>query len=282
MSINCAITKGSNLKHDMDHISNSLNNFYYSELEEEFMSQDKEENIKFKDGFNPKYFQKSTERETLRVKREEKRLIERNRPQRVRIFENDFLESLTLVRWQTIFYVWVPVIIYLFYLSYRDFKLSITTYLITFILGLLIWSLVEYLIHRFPFHVKPKSKLGRQIVYSAHGNHHDDPFDPLRGVMPIAPAILYISILYGLFYVIIPMKFLNAFFASFLIGYLLYDGIHYYTHHGKPKSKLGKYLRRIHLVHHVHDDVMYGISSPLWDILFGTYKKRGYKAPKEF
>ena len=46
--------------------------------------------------------------------------------------------------------------------------------------------------------------------------------------------------------------------GSFLIGYLIYDGIHFYTHHATPKNKVGKYIRKMHLIHHVRDDVMFG------------------------
>lgn len=232
--------------------------------------------------FNPQYFQKSPLGEKERVNKEERRLISKDRPGRVRIFKNDFLERLTLVRLRTIFMVWIPVGIFLFYRSNTQYALGLNTYLLILVIGLLVWSLAEYLIHRYVFHLKPKSNFARKVVYSAHGNHHDDPFDPLRGVMPIMPAVLYATIFYGFFYLIIPGMYLDAFFAAFLIGYLLYDGIHYYTHHGRPKYRLGKFLRRVHLVHHVHDDVMFGISSPLWDLVFSTYRKRGYLAPKEF
>jgi len=232
--------------------------------------------------FNPQYFQESSLQEEVRVDQEEHRLISKDRPSRVRIFENDFLESLTLVRLRTIFIVWIPVCIFLFYRSMTHYDLDLNTYLLILFIGLLTWSLAEYLIHRYVFHLKPSSDFGRKVVYSAHGNHHDDPFDPLRGVMPILPAILYASILYSFFYLIVPAMYLDAFFAAFMLGYLLYDGIHFYTHHARPKYKLGKYLRRVHLVHHVHDDVMFGISSPLWDWVFSTYRKRGYQVPKEF
>lgn len=220
--------------------------------------------------------------ENERIAKEEKRLINEIRPQRARIFKNDFLESLTLVRPQTIFIFWVPVIFLLFYRNISTYHHDVFSFIGITFSGIITWTLAEYLIHRYPFHWSPKNKLGRQLVYSMHGNHHDDPFDPLRGVMPIVPAIFYVSILYGIFFLFIPLYYLDAFFAGFLIGYLCYDGIHYYTHHAKPKNKLGKYLRRIHLVHHVHDDVMFGISSPLWDIIFGTYLKKGYRPPKEF
>ncbi|MGZ3789823.1 MAG: sterol desaturase family protein [Bacteriovorax sp.] len=231
---------------------------------------------------NQKNFNSPLNFRPLQEKEEEKRLISGDRPQRVRIFENDFLERLTLVKWQTIFMVWPPVIIFLIYFGNAHHQLSLAQNITSLFLGVLSWTFAEYMIHRFPFHWSPKSKWGKQLVYSMHGNHHDDPFDPLRGVMPIVPAIFYITILYGLFSLFIPSPFLYIFFGGFLIGYLMYDGIHYFTHHAKPKSKMGKYLRRVHLVHHVHEDSMFGISSPLWDLVFGTYIKKNYKVPKEF
>ena len=231
---------------------------------------------------NLKDFSKPLNFHPLDEKAEIKRLITHERPQRVRIFKNDFLESLTLVRWQTIFKFWVPVIIFLIFLGNKNYHLNFLINVALLFLGILIWTLAEYLIHRYPFHWSPESEWGKRLVYCMHGNHHDDPFDPLRGVMPVAPAIFYVSILYGLFYLVTPSQFLQVLFAGFLIGYLAYDGIHYYTHHAIPKNKIGKYLRRVHLVHHVHDNSMYGISSPLWDIVFGTYVKKGYKIPKEF
>jgi sterol desaturase/sphingolipid hydroxylase (fatty acid hydroxylase superfamily) len=229
-----------------------------------------------------KDFSKPLNFHPLSNKEEEKRLISMERPKRPRIFKSDFLESLTLVRWQTIFKVWVPVIFFLIYWANHQYQLTILQNIANLFLGILTWTLAEYLIHRYPFHWSPKNKLGKQLVYSMHGNHHEDPFDPLRGVMPIAPAIFYISLLYLFFKFFLPVQYLNIFFAGFLIGYLCYDGIHYYTHHAKPKNKIGKYLRRVHLVHHVHDDTMFGISSPLWDFVFGTYVKKTYKVPKDF
>lgn len=229
-----------------------------------------------------KDFSKPLNFQPLSPKEEERRLITEERPERMRIFKSDFLESFTLVRWQTIFKFWPPIILFLIYVGNSQYHLSLTTNLSLIISGILFWSLAEYLIHRFPFHWSPDTQWGKQLVYSMHGNHHDDPFDPLRGVMPVLPAIMYLSILYGMFSITIPAQFLKIFFSGFLIGYLCYDGIHYFTHHGKPKSKIGKYLRRVHLVHHVHNNMMFGISSPLWDLIFRTYIKKDYKIAKEF
>jgi sterol desaturase/sphingolipid hydroxylase (fatty acid hydroxylase superfamily) len=196
------------------------------------------------------------------------------RSKRSRIFNSDLMEYFTLVNWYTPFIVWIPLITFLFLRSYQQDHLGMRTYFFILFVGILLWSLAEYFIHRYLFHFKCKSKFGQQMVYTIHGNHHDDPMDPLRGVMPILPAGIYIIFLYFIFSFLTPHRYLDVLFGSFLIGYLLYDGIHYYTHHGNPQSKIGKYLRKAHLIHHVHPDVMFGISSPFWDIIFGTFKRR--------
>ena len=54
------------------------------------------------------------------------------------------------------------------------------------------------------------------------------------------------------------------FFAGFTIGYLFYDGTHYFVHHFAPTSRWGKFLRRHHMTHHFADhDGGFGVSSPL-------------------
>ncbi len=45
-----------------------------------------------------------------------------------------------------------------------------------------------------------------------------------------------------------------AFGAGFLAGYLLYDMTHYYLHHHKPRTRVGRWLRELHMRHHFQDD----------------------------
>ena len=63
--------------------------------------------------------------------------------------------------------------------------------------------------------------------------------------------------------------------AGFLCGYLIYDMTHYFLHHHKPKSQLGKRLRELHMRHHFQDHTRgFGVSAPFWDVVFGTRLKR--------
>ena len=189
----------------------------------------------------------------------------------IRIFKNPILESMTHVHPIVPLILWVPVITYWFYEALTKDGLTIAQVLITSLIGLIVWTLTEYLLHRFVFHMKVIGPLTKRFVFLFHGLHHDDPNDPTRLVMPPVPAILIVGILYYLFSLVVPAEFLKAFMASFLIGYLIYDYIHYATHHFKMTSTVGRYLKKWHLQHHFrHEKAKYGVSSPLWDYIFRT------------
>ena len=96
--------------------------------------------------------------------------------------------------------------------------------------------------------------------------------------MPPVVSLPLAALFYGLFYLICALPRLPAWvgplFFGFLIGYLAYDMIHYATHHFPMKREPFKFLRRYHMQHHFKTpDQRYGVSSPLWDAVFGTMPK---------
>ena len=197
--------------------------------------------------------------------------------QSIRVFKNPFLESLTHVHPIVPVAMWSPVVGYWLYQSHRVYSLTPVQYVLSFVAGILIWTLTEYVVHRFLFHFPVKGPIGERLVWLFHGLHHDDPDDPTRLVMPPVPAILIVSVLYGLFSIVVPTKFMMSFMAFFIVGYLCYDYIHYGTHHWKMSSPVGRYLKKWHLQHHFkHEKSKYGVSNPLWDYVFSTVE-----GPKE-
>ena len=59
--------------------------------------------------------------------------------------------------------------------------------------------------------------------------------------------------------------------AGLTVGYLAYDMIHYATHHLPMRWGVCRYLKRYHLKHHYKTpNQRFGVSSPLWDIVYGT------------
>ena len=137
--------------------------------------------------------------------------------------------------------------------------------------GVFVWTLTEYVLHRFVFHLIPKSGWGRKLHFVLHGVHHLDPWDRTRLVFPPVGGILIMGAIFGLWTLVLPVASVVAGFVGFVIGYITYDMTHYYTHHGRPKSRWGKFLKTWHLAHHHKAwEAMYGVSSPLWDYVFGS------------
>ena len=137
--------------------------------------------------------------------------------------------------------------------------------------GYLLWTLFEYWLHRIVFHFEPDDGLGARMHWIIHGVHHDHPNDPLRLVMPPAVSVPLGAIVFGVIYLIFGARYAPGIGAGFFAGYLVYDMLHYYTHHFRPRGRLGKVLRERHMRHHFQDETRgFGISAPYWDEVFGT------------
>lgn len=189
----------------------------------------------------------------------------------IRLFKNPILEAMSHVHPIIPLVMWTPIISYLLYRGHAIYGMSTNEFVALFFIGMLVWTLMEYLLHRFMFHFPVIGPISDRFVFLFHGLHHDDPNDPTRLVMPPVPALLISGLLYLMFSLIVPIKYLDAFMGFFMIGYLCYDYIHFATHHFKMTSKVGRFLKKWHLQHHFrHEKAKYGVSSPLWDYIFRT------------
>lgn len=199
----------------------------------------------------------------------------RKQHESIRVFKSDFMERLTHVHPITPLVVWAPVVAWFFWRSSSVHSLSIPSIVIAGLSGLIFWSLAEYVLHRHVFHMKTDTPIRKRMQFLIHGLHHDDPEDPTRLVFPPAPAIVLAAILYGLFRLVLGEAWVEPFFSGFIIGYLCYDYIHFSVHHFKPRTRVGKFLKQSHMVHHfVAPDSRWGVSSPLWDYVFGTLESQ--------
>ncbi|NXQ60445.1 FA2H hydroxylase, partial [Anthoscopus minutus] len=209
----------------------------------------------------------------------------------IRLFHSDFLEFLSKTAWYVVFMVWTPVVLYLSWVSYtslaqgntRLFSSFTTEYSIPvhkyyfpfiFLLGMILWSLLEYLIHRFVFHMKPPASNYYLITlhFLLHGQHHKSPFDSSRLVFPPVPASLVIGFFYGVLRLLLPEMLGLSVFVGGLCGYVIYDMMHYYLHYGSPKKGTYLYgLKAYHVKHHFeHQRSGFGISTRFWDYPFRT------------
>lgn len=201
------------------------------------------------------------------------RLYVSNKNETVRMFDSDFMEFFSRVHPVTPLALYVPVICYMLYTSVWQRQLSIVAVTALFLLGVLLWTLTEYLIHRYVFHYDPKTRWGKRLHYVIHGVHHDYPNDARRLVMPPVVSIPLAFLFYGLFLLVF-RGLTPPVFAGLVFGYVCYDMLHYATHHLAMKRGTWLWLKQYHLRHHFKDDhVGYGISSPLWDYVFRTTRK---------
>jgi len=192
-----------------------------------------------------------------------------NRDESVRIFKNPFFEYMSHIHPATPLIVYVPVVVAAEYFGFKQTDNFLPGILYT-LLGIFLWTLLEYVIHRFAFHYQPKTESGRKIHFLVHGVHHDYPRDSTRLVMPLPVSVPLAVIFYLLFELIFDVYYLNI-FSGLVTGYLAYDSIHYATHHMKMKSGPGRFLKEYHLKHHYSgEESAYGVSNPLWDYIFGT------------
>jgi len=198
-----------------------------------------------------------------------------NKDECPRMFKSDFLESLSRVHFTVPLVIFLPVIIYFFHKSVFVFHLGAGMIALLVGAGLFIWTLTEYVLHRFLFHWELPGKLGRRIHFVFHGVHHDYPSDSKRLVMVPSVSIPLATLFYFLFYAILGSTLVAPFFIGFLIGYLFYDMVHYALHHFNFKGKFWLDLKNHHMIHHYKDmDNGYGVSSKFWDLIFRTTFKK--------
>jgi hypothetical protein len=138
--------------------------------------------------------------------------------------------------------------------------------------GWLLWSLVEYVMHRFSFHHTPTTIRQVALGYVVHGVHHAFPEDPRRWMIPIAVSIPITALLLAAFYGLGGLAGL-AMFGGFMHGYIAYDMLHWAIHKNVLRTRAGRFLRRHHMQHHyATPQRRYGVSSPLWDVFFRTLR----------
>ncbi|QGM96512.1 sterol desaturase family protein [Methylocystis parvus] len=193
-----------------------------------------------------------------------------------RLFENDLLDKLSRVHHLTPVVVYTPIILGLAFYSLSEVGLGLL--LLGLVIGYVGWTLTEYFGHRYLFHtVFPLPfGLGPRFQFLIHGVHHIYPNDPLRLVMPPLLSAPIMLIALTIIRLIFGATFGWAVLAGFMAGYVIYDGVHYWTHHGQPTSDLGKMVKRLHMLHHFRDaEKGFGVHAIWWDYVFGTAYQKG-------
>jgi 4-hydroxysphinganine ceramide fatty acyl 2-hydroxylase len=189
------------------------------------------------------------------------------------LFETPALEFFTKTPWYAIPIIWIPVVLYLMYYAFRYNGVSLPQIALCYGIGVFLWTLVEYFLHRCVFHIDeklPDNRYAFVLHYALHGIHHAFPMDPNRLVFPPLAAV-------PIFYMFIKTysyvfeEFGMAFLSGSITGYIMYDMTHYFIHHVSPKFKYYNWLKKYHIFHHYKDPHRgYGVSQHIWDKVFDT------------
>ncbi|CAM6088792.1 unnamed protein product [Calypogeia fissa] len=194
-----------------------------------------------------------------------------------RFFEKDIYEFFTRTSWWVIPLVWCPVAFAMIYIAIAKEGVPLTRIPALLAYGVGVWTFLEYLLHRFLFHMKTSSFWGNTLHYLLHGFHHKHPMDGSRLVFPPAFASVIctgIWFLMGSWLAPYPDKL--PVYAAALLSYVTYDVTHYFLHFGTPFNDHSRRMKRYHLNHHFKDQTNgYGITSTIWDWVFRTLPPLG-------
>ena len=196
------------------------------------------------------------------------------------IFDWKFLEN-NCSRWPW-WYIWVvfpPIILYCLYQGAtlpadEGGAGGLTNLAVSFAFGIFMWTLTEYFLHRFIFHMESYGNVGNTIHFFAHGVHHLLPSDHTRLTFPPPLSLVLAYLFKQMWFFVTPTALFSpwALFSAFALGYVLYDTAHFFFHHTDFDNRLFRFCKSSHLGHHYkNEDMNFGVTSPMWDIVFGTY-----------
>jgi len=198
----------------------------------------------------------------------------------IRLFKSDVLEFFTHIHPAVVAVLWAPVVGWFLWRAVRNRAAFAWVWPVSvglaFVGGLFCWTLAEYVLHRFLFHFRPRTAWQERVSFLFHGVHHAQPRSKTRLVMPPAVSIPLAALFYGFFYLVIGLvlggrHWVAPVFSGFIAGYLAYDMFHYAMHHVPMRRGVWRSLRRHHMYHHTQTpNLRFGVSSPLWDVVFGT------------
>jgi sterol desaturase/sphingolipid hydroxylase (fatty acid hydroxylase superfamily) len=197
------------------------------------------------------------------------------------LFKNPILEKLsrTHIAVPTSIYLLIGALLLVY--AYSNAQLPGNVIVLLFLTGMITFTFVEYWLHREIYHMSTRTAWRSKLQYTIHGVHHEYPKDKTRLALPPVLGILATAILLGICYVLMG-EYAYAFFPGFLYGYTGYLFVHYLIHAYPAPQNIFKFLWVNHAIHHYKNGkVVFGVSSPLWDYVFGTMPKEKVEIPEE-
>ena len=190
------------------------------------------------------------------------------------MFSNPILEKISRTHIGIPISLFILISVVSFYYAFTTTDIGLGIGIPIMLVGILVFTFVEYMMHKHFFHMEPDTPIKDKLQYTVHGVHHDYPKDKDRLAMPPFVSAFYALVFYVVFSFIMG-SYALYFLPGFLFGYAAYLGVHYFVHAYQPPKNFLKVLWVNHAVHHYKNpDVAFGVSSPLWDYILGTMPKK--------
>ena len=135
------------------------------------------------------------------------------------------------------------------------------------IVGFMFFGLLEYVVHRWILHGPPS------MARRGHAHHHAEPTALVS--MPLFVAMSAALTIWGLLGLVLSAGLAALLVFGLYAGYNYFALVHHWQHHRGKDSACVAYLRRLERLHHLHhyrQVVNFGISTTIWDRLFGTFQ----------
>ncbi len=155
--------------------------------------------------------------------------------------------------------------------------------MIWFILGGIGWTFSEYLIHKYVGHgprLQPSEQWWKNLTPRGlaaqfnfeHLAHHADPSYFAATWRKVTAALVAVPIVGAVASLLGGLERGVPFALGFSVVYAVYEVLHRRIHSSAPLGWYGRWLRRHHLLHHFRAPRLnMGVTTPLYDLLFGTH-----------
>ncbi len=134
-----------------------------------------------------------------------------------------------------------------------------------FVIGVIFFTFLEYAVHAWLFHENHPLK----VFIEGHAHHHQNPFS--YDAMPFFMSAVIATIFAWLLHFIMPTADSLAIVGGMTLGYFNYGIMHHIMHRREFASKYWRYMQEFHFVHHKKPKLNHGITTDIWDRIFGTY-----------
>lgn len=190
------------------------------------------------------------------------------------MFETELFERFSRVHPLVPALLYLPLVGVSLYVGAAVHGVAVSRLLLQAFAGYLLWTVFEYWAHRLLFHMPVVGPKTARVAFLIHGVHHDYPWDEGRLVMPPGASLGLCVLTYLGFRAALGAEAMYGPFAGFVLGYVIYDTLHWHVHAHQPATRFGRWLRREHFVHHFKEPTSrFGVSCPWLDYVFGTRGK---------